>query len=121
MWRSAHFASPDHDRVVEKSTLLEVEDQGRDGLIGNHRILCIDRGTFGSQQSRCIGCRKKRTRKIFAATVGYPVIVQQDVTGQILVLRSKSIVYPRSETWCLPCDSAGMQQQVPQPRLRPDS
>ena len=41
MWRAAHFARPDHNRVVEKPALFEVEDQGCDGLVGDHRIFCM--------------------------------------------------------------------------------
>ena len=50
--------------------------------------------------------------KIFQAAIGYPVVVQQYVAGQVPVFRSQSVRDPRSQAGGLPQDSPGMQQQV---------
>src|SRR2546428_3182169 len=43
-WRSAKFATPDHERIVEQTALLQIFDQRRTGLV---RILAIFAKIFG--------------------------------------------------------------------------
>ena len=41
MWSSSHFTSPDDNRFIEQSTLLQIFDQTGDRLIRDHGIFVV--------------------------------------------------------------------------------
>jgi hypothetical protein len=55
---------------------------------------------------------EERAAEVFQSAVGHPVVVQHDVTGQVVILGAESVGHPGTETRSLADDASGVQQEI---------
>ena len=78
--------------------------------IGRSNI--VDRNAFGAHHGGLMAGRQERASEIFQPTIRNPVVVQDHVPWQVLIVRTKAIRDPSAKTGCLTKTSPGMEQQV---------